>query len=1052
MRELTAEHFDDFFHDLWCKETTHRVPQCFTPFPWQSELARRVAEARPGDSYSCWPQALALPTAAGKTACVDMAIFALACQADRAPGERTAPRRLFFVVDRRVIVDETFERARNLAEKLRDARKDTGGILKKVADSLCSLTQSGDEDDPLACFLLRGGMYRDDAWARSPLQPTVVVTTVDQFGSRLLFRGYGSSPGMRPVHAGLAANDCLVLLDEAHCANPFRQTVSSVQRYREWASQLCNIGSIPFHLTLISATPPQDMRDEERFTAGDEDRKHPVLGRRINASKPTRLVPVRNRRGSTSVGDDARDLPEENAADGRQAESERRRRARERQELECLAETIASEAVSLAGPQRKAIGVMVNRVATAKLVYENLRKADKDATLLTGRMRAIDRDDVVRDLYPLKTGEEREERTRFIVATQTLEVGADLDFDGLVTECASLDALRQRFGRLNRDGRDIEAQAVIVIRADQTNPKNKTADDPVYGTALAETWQWLNHKAGKDIIDFGYGNMDGIVPTDEEELNKLTQQAADAPVMLPAHLDAWVQTSPVPTPDPDPAIFLHGRTLGAPEVQVCWRADLAREDMLDAERAVGIVSLCPPVSTECISVPIHVLCRWLGGTYSGPDTEDSDLEGAFLPDEDSPRERGGSQHAALRWSGPTEGRLIVSRADLRPGDTVVIPAETGGWDVFGHIPPNHVKDLGGRAHLQSRDKPLLRIHPKVVEWWPEVPAKAFFQIIARKPQSSEDWDDLEAQIPESLDKLAVEITEIEDTRQREQWRWLEKSAEALAKEYKRGRRPKMTPYPEPETREADDEVYGFVLQGSRRLYQYTSSTLTSEDDSYSATVWVPLDDHLEGVERWVKGIGEGAGLPDSLAADLALAARWHDAGKADPRFQALLHGGNPWAAGPPLVAKSGRLPTARREYERARQQSGYPKGGRHEMLSVRMLENSGLSKAANDEDLVLHLVASHHGRCRPFAPVVGDSNPVEVEETILGRQMSARSDTGLERLGSGVTERFWRLVSRYGWWGLAWLEALMRLADHRCSEEEQKKHDDADSQAKETAK
>ena len=238
---------------------------------------------------------------------------------------------------------------------------------------------------------------------------------------------------------------------------------------------------------------------------------------------------------------------------------------------------------------------------------------------------------------------------------------------------------------------------------------------------------------------------------------------------------------------------------------------------------------------------------------------------------------------------------------------------------------------------------------------------------------------------------------------------------------------------------------GFLLQGSRRVQQYlaTTSTPTSEDDSYSATVRVPLEDHLHGVEEWARSFGTGVGLPDSLTDDLSLAARLHDVGKSDPRFQAMLNGGNPWAAQAAgiLLAKSDALPTGRGEVRRARRESGYPVAGRHELLSVRLIESAPEISCSRPmtRNLVLHLVASHHGFCRPFAPVVADDEPVQVEHATLGHRMSAGSVTALERLDSGVPERFWRLVRRYGWWGLAWLEALMRLADHRCSEEEQKK-------------
>ncbi|MBE0618832.1 MAG: type I-U CRISPR-associated helicase/endonuclease Cas3, partial [Proteobacteria bacterium] len=501
MGELGPGQFGAFFQELWGYE----------PFPWQAALAERVL-TRPAQP---WPEAIAVPTASGKTACLDVAVFALAAAAGQG---FSAPRRIWFVVDRRVIVDEAHERAKRLGARLGEARQ---GVVAEVAERLRELSGGG---PPLSAHLLRGGVYRDDGWARSPLQPAVISSTVDQFGSRLLFRAYGRSPRAWPIQAGLAGNDSLVLLDEAHCARPFLETLRAVGRYRGLGAEAL---SAPFQAVVLSATPPTDT--EDRHDLGPADRSHPVLGPRLRASKPAKLLPPVVAKGKGAG----------------------------------LAEVLAREAEALIDPEagRFAVVVFCNRVATAKAVHGLLPGGrDRDVVLLTGRMRPIDKDDTVRNwldrLSAALAGTRRLDRPVIVVATQTLEVGANLDFDGLVSECASLDALRQRMGRLNRAGRkDVLARAVLVTSDDQAVQSD---DDPVYGAALAKTWQWLQGQAGENAeVDFGIEAL-GPRLAGVGDLASLNAPERHAPVLLPAHLDAFVQTAPVPWPSPDPSLFLHG--------------------------------------------------------------------------------------------------------------------------------------------------------------------------------------------------------------------------------------------------------------------------------------------------------------------------------------------------------------------------------------------------------------------------------------------------------------------------------------------------------------
>lgn len=101
---LNAAAFDDFFEEV------HGGGR--RPFPWQQALVREALAGR-------WPKSIALPTAAGKTALIDIAVYALAAGA---PG---CARRIFFIVDRRVVVDEAVERSRRIADRLRQA---TSGV------------------------------------------------------------------------------------------------------------------------------------------------------------------------------------------------------------------------------------------------------------------------------------------------------------------------------------------------------------------------------------------------------------------------------------------------------------------------------------------------------------------------------------------------------------------------------------------------------------------------------------------------------------------------------------------------------------------------------------------------------------------------------------------------------------------------------------------------------------------------------------------------------------------------------------------------------------
>lgn len=813
---------------------------------------------------------------------------------------------------------------------------------------------------------LRGGLPRERAFLRNPLQPAIVLSTVDQVGSRLLFRGYGVSEFMRPIHAALVGVDSLIIIDEAHLSWPLVETLQWVQHYQSgaWADRM--IGR-PATIVQMTATPASKAGGV--FTLEDEDWKHKLLGARLKCAKPAEIVTL----------NDTKEDPQGTHT--------------------ALVELLASKARALMAAMRETstppvAGIVVNRVGTARRVFERLCSDEEaDAVLLTGRVRPFERDELLKAYLPrMKAGRAPDANPRplYVVATQTIEVGADLDFDGLVTEAAALDALRQRFGRLNRLGKREHSRAIIIY----VKSRRSGEADPVYGEALAETCKWMEKVAAKrkgkkaiqaeKVLDFGTQAIHKVLPS-RDKLEKLLAPTRQAPVLMPAHVDMLVQTSPSPMVEPEVSAYLHGIESQPEDVQIIWRADLpetlAQED---EDSVIGTVTALPPIQLEAVAVPAWAARAFLKG---GLPEDMADVEGAAVAGDGQMQVR----HAryALRWRGLEESR-VIDPDDVRPGDTLIVPASYGGYDRFGWYPGDGqpVRDIADYVAWQQRGKHVLRVHPALISEWFE--AENNFGAVPEAIESLRDALELSKRedLSEVCENLISQLLEIPGLKTD-----LRETLAAL----QTNRREFVYPTVE--------NPQGILLQERRNV----PVEFTDEDDASSLTREVLLESHCMGVGGLAQRFAVAMGLAEEMVKDVFLAGKLHDLGKADSRFQAWLRGGDRIAArkAGTLLAKSAALAANDRLAVRAaRQQAGYPQGARHECYSSAIaMNNREVLDGAHDPDLVLYLVGVHHGRGRPSMPAVLDEGLKHLAFQFDGVRVEFAGPHRLERLDQDWPER-----------------------------------------------
>ena len=911
-------------------EAFYRAINGRDPFPWQARLADQVA------AVEHWPVEVGVPTGLGKTACLDIAVWWLASQAARAPAQRTAPTRIWWVVNRRLLVDAATEHAEAISRALSDPSKEkltgqSAAVVAAVAARLRSLSADSD-GAPLEVIRLRGGI--ESGRPTDPSRPAVLLSTLPMYGSRLLFRGYGSSRSMRPIDAAIAGTDSLIILDEAHLAPHLRALLPALADCTPGAQTI--LGAARSRPSVVALTATGDAGDSERFDLDADDEAHPIVRQRLDAVKPMELRILDHGDGGSLLAKAALDLIGE-------------------------------------APAPSVCVVFANTPATARQAFDRLRKLTTDGwaevLLLTGRSREREVEqtririlDPVHGMASTRPVETARQHHLIVVATQTLEVGADIDAEYLVTEACGVRALTQRLGRLNRLGRHAHARAVYVhLPPKPSSGRKQTAGDasvwPVYGLEPERVLQMLVNArdGGAGTVNLSPRGVAGILGAPDDAPGR-------APQVLHGILWEWVKTTTPPAGEAPVEPYFSGIAGADYSVPLIWRAHVPDDGELLWPRATA---------REAIEIPIGEVREALG--------ENEDLR-------------------RLDTDGVTMRK--VSRENLRPGDSMVLPCDRGLLDEFGWDPASAVPVVD--MSIAKHGLPLNAVALQ------RLCGISIGDLIDRALGMAGDEEDIdEVERATAIEQILTAVAAASPPG------WEPAEWESVLANLR------------PQIITARNEVPR--LSGRGLAHAQRSDDL---DEMSLAETAANLDSHCEAVGVRARTIAERLGMATDLAEVAERAGRLHDIGKADRRFQRWLdpdenHTGV-------LVAKS-NMP--RHRWNAARAAAGWPRGGRHEALSARLvqrwLECRSGSGELTRQDLLLHLIISHHGSGRPLVRPVDD----DTFDTVSGviDDATVEVSANLSAVDWDQPARFRQLSDRFSPWGLALLEAIVRQADHAVS-------------------
>jgi len=528
------------------------------PFQWQQRLFKELSAGQ-------LPSALDLPTGLGKTSVMALWLVALATGAK-------LPRRLIYLVDRRVVVDQ----ATTVAVALREVVAANETLAKGLGLGARALPIS----------TLRGQFVDNKEWLDDPAAPAIVIGTIDMIGSRLLFGGYGVSPKMRSFHAGILGADTLFVLDEAHLVPPFEKLLAAITEGQATFGPTRASAYRPPRLLSLSATgrtshgTPFTLRDTEI-----DPEVEGVVAQRLGAEKRLALH---------DLSGDAK-LHEHLAASAR-ALIERHGACR--LIVFCNTRDNAQKTADLLNkPKRGEVTLEVELLVGARRVHERTVAAQR-----------------LEERGFIAGSKARPTTPTVLVATSAGEVGIDLDADHMVCDLVAWERMIQRLGRVNRRGNGKAEVEVLVAPPAKESEDDRTPQFRAAVEALPMTAD------GRHDASPGAMRLLKLASAKDPELARTLAAATSSPPLYPALvrpiIEAWAMTSLSEHGGrPDIGPWLRGWVKNEPpQTTLVWRRHLpTRPDgaRVAKDEVEAFFEAAPPHTSELLETETFRALEWL---------------------------------------------------------------------------------------------------------------------------------------------------------------------------------------------------------------------------------------------------------------------------------------------------------------------------------------------------------------------------------------------------------------------------------------------------------